>query len=198
MPDSWQIVRNFERAVADFAGSTYGVAVDTCTWAIFLSLKWWKASGEITIPSKTYVGVPQYIIHAGCRPRFTDKLWFGEYYLDPYPIIDSACRFQRSMHIPNTFRCVSFNFRKHVPIGRGGMILHDDPEADVWLRRARYLGQDELMMDTRVPHFIGWHCFMEPARAADGLQRLSLLPNDYPANLSFEYPDCSKFEVFRD
>ena len=51
----------FEKEVAAFAGSKYGVAVDCCSHGLFLSLKYLKATGTVTIPSRTYVSVPMQI-----------------------------------------------------------------------------------------------------------------------------------------
>ena len=70
--DPWDIVEGFENIVAEYAGSKYAVAVDSCTNSMFLCLKYLNASGEITVPKKTYLSVPQLIIHAGCKPVFKD------------------------------------------------------------------------------------------------------------------------------
>src|SRR5690606_7981084 len=126
--DPWQVVRDFEDSVAWYAGSKYAVAVDTCSFALFACCSYLKVE-TVTIPAKTYCSVPQSIVHAGGRVQFDSSVWFGDYELEPYPIIDSACRFRKGMHEADTFRCVSFNWRKHLPIGRGGMILCDDSEA---------------------------------------------------------------------
>ena len=84
--DPWDIVDLFENKVAEYAGSKYAVALDSCTNALFLSLKFLKATGNITIPKKTYLSVPSTIIHADCRPVFEDIEWSGIYSLKPYPI----------------------------------------------------------------------------------------------------------------
>jgi dTDP-4-amino-4,6-dideoxygalactose transaminase len=42
------------------------------------------------------------------------------------------------MYEPGTLHTLSFHRRKHLAIGRGGMILTDDAEAAKWLRLARY------------------------------------------------------------
>ena len=38
--DPWDVVQIFENKVAEYAGSKYAVAVDSCTNAIFLCLKY--------------------------------------------------------------------------------------------------------------------------------------------------------------
>ena len=40
--DPWDIVDGFEKLIADFCGSKYAIALDSCTNALFLSLKYNK------------------------------------------------------------------------------------------------------------------------------------------------------------
>ena len=118
------------------------MAVDTCTNAIFMSLKYLNASGTATIPARTYISVPGAILHAGLQLKMDPALeWTGTYRLHPFPVVDGAVRFTAGMYEPGTLHCLSFHRRKHVPIGRGGMILTDDAKAARWLRLARYNGR---------------------------------------------------------
>ena len=101
----YKIVQMFEEEVADYVGSPYAVSVDSCTNALFLVCKYLKVK-EVTIPSKTYLSVPQSIIHSGGEVVFdTTKEtndWSGIYQLKPYPIYDSAKRFtDRSIRTSN-------------------------------------------------------------------------------------------------
>lgn len=193
--DPYNTVREFEKAIAGYTGSPFAVAVDTCTAALFLCCRYLNV-GEVTIPSRTYCSVPCSILHAGGRVRFSSRAWAGDYRLEPYPIIDSACRFRRRMYEPGTYRCLSFQTRKRLPIGRGGMILTDDAQAVEWFKLARFHGRHErpLMEDT--PAIVGWPFYMEPERAARGLQLLSVLEDDSPADLEFNYPDLSTFALY--
>jgi len=180
------------------------VAVDTCTAALHLSLEYCLLTEsrikDITIPCKTYVSVPCMIKHAGLKVTWSDYEWKGQYFLSPFPIIDSACRFTKDMcsqHIKSCcFTCVSFQYRKHLPIGRGGMILHNNDAADKWLRLARFSGRHEVPLTEDVPEMIGWHYFMEPERAARGLQLLSLMKTQTPDDLEFQYPDLRTFGLY--
>ncbi len=143
----FKVVQLFEEEVADYAGSPYAVSVDNCTNAIFLCLKYLKDkyslsnTTEITIPSKTYLSVPQSIIHAGFIPVFDKRKetnnWSGIYKLEPLPIYDSAKRFTSNMYIPGTFMCLSFHIKKHLKMGKGGMILTDNEKAVEWFKKAR-------------------------------------------------------------
>ena len=80
------VVDIFEKRMAEYAGSKYAVSVDNCTDALFLCLKYLKASGKVTIPSKTWCSVPCTIKHAGCEIEFEDREWSGAYQLKPYPM----------------------------------------------------------------------------------------------------------------
>ena len=85
-------VRNFEKALADYSGSKYAVAVESCTAALLLACAYMKVE-EVVIPKRTYPSVPCSVIHAGGRVRFEDLEWEGVYQLKPYPIYDGAKRF---------------------------------------------------------------------------------------------------------
>ena len=39
LKDPWDVVNLFEKEISEFSGSKYGVSVDCCSHAIFLSLK---------------------------------------------------------------------------------------------------------------------------------------------------------------
>ena len=141
MSNTFDVVWQFEQSIAEYAGSKYAVSVDSCTNALFLCLKYLNYGGEITIPGKTYVSVPCTIINAGCQVKFEDREWSGAYQLKPTPIYDGAVRFRKGMYKPKTYHCLSFHIRKHLPIGKGGMILTDDANAVEWFKMARYEGR---------------------------------------------------------
>ena len=142
MHNPYQIVIDFENSIAEYASAKYAIAVESCTAAIFLSLMYRNLKGEnVKIPAKTYPSVPCSIIHAGGRVIFTDDDWEGTYELAPWDIWDGALRFKKNMY-KGGLHCLSFHIKKHLPIGRGGMILTDDENADKWLRKARFDGRE--------------------------------------------------------
>lgn len=196
--DPWDVVDAFEKMVAEYAGSKYAVSVDNCTDAVFLCLKYLKAKGTITVPSKTYVSVPQAIIHAGCTLNFEDKEWSGTYQLEPYPIIDGATRFTKGMYIPDTYQCLSFHIKKILNIGKGGMILTNDPEAARWFKVARYEGRHiEVPYDQDEIELVGWNMYMPPEQAARGIQIFENLPEqNEDCGGSWKYHDISSFKIF--
>ena len=204
----YKVVQLFEEEVADYTNAPYAVSVDNCTNAIFLSLKYLQQknflekSTEITIPSKTYLSVPQSIIHAGFSPVFDTKEetnnWKGIYYLNPLPIIDSAKRFTSNMYISGTFMCLSFHIKKHLKIGKGGMILTDDPEAVIWFRKARYEGRSEKLYHEDDIDMLGWNMYMTPQQASHGLSLMQNYPIDVPdLGENNGYRDLTEFTVFK-
>ncbi len=169
----FQIVDAFEKEMANYTGSKYAVALDSCTNAIFLTCKYLKVD-TVQIPNKTYLSIPQSILHAGGKVELIDKHWNGIYQLLPYPIFDAALRLTSNMYLKDTFMCLSFHYKKHLPIGKGGMILTDNEEASAWFKRARYEGRGELSYWKDEINMLGWNMYMTPAEAAIGL---SLMQN---------------------
>lgn len=195
---AFRVVEMFEEAMAEFAGSTFGVAVDSCTTAIFLSLLRSDVRGkQVSTPARTYISVPNAIRRAEGIVDFTDDMWTGAYRLRPTGIVDSALRMQAGMftvaqswiHVP-VFYCVSFHMRKHIKIGRGGMILTDDEESVEWFRRMRFDGRNgsvPFLQDVGINEH-GFNAYMLPEQAARGLQLLEAHDLD-AQDLTPVYPD---------
>ncbi len=176
----FDIVRQFESAIAEYTGAPYAVAVSSCTAALFLALKYCiprcKAGNDVWIPKRTYVSVPMCIVNAGGRVRFHNDSWHGSYGLRPLPIHDSARRFTSGMY-QGGFECVSFHAAKILGLTQGGAVLHNDPMADRWFRKARFDGRTEGVAPINdEPTMIGHHCYLSPDVAALGLWKLSYLP----------------------
>jgi dTDP-4-amino-4,6-dideoxygalactose transaminase len=185
----------FEEEIAEYTGAEYAISVDSCTNALFLCCKYMNVK-EVIIPKKTYISVPQSIIHAGAKVTFEELDWKGIYQLKPYPIFDSAKRFTGGMYLPGTLMCLSFHIKKHLKIGKGGMILTDDPEAMTWFKKARYEGRNEINYSQDNIEFLGWNMYMTPLEAALGL----MLMQNMPANnedLIESYPDLTRNTLFK-
>jgi dTDP-4-amino-4,6-dideoxygalactose transaminase len=189
----FKVVQMFEEEIAEYTGSPYAVSIDNCTNALFLVCKYLKVK-EVTIPSKTYLSVPQSIIHAGGEVIFdtTSEVndWKGIYQLKPYPVYDSAKRFTSNMYIPGTFMCLSFHIKKHLKIGKGGMILTDNKEAVDWFRESRYEGRSEKLYHEDDIKNIGWNMYMTPQEASHGLSLMQ--------NIEWSYPDLDENNGYRD
>lgn len=223
-----QATRDFEQAIAEYTGAPYVVAVNSCTMALTLAVAWqlrnnhlpdliWPhcEPGLVEIPRRTYISVPMAIIHAGGWPSFRDESWIGSYQLRPLPVWDSARWFSCGMYGangagaigypapfsfygPGQFVCVSFHASKTLGLEQGGAILHDNPEADAWLRKARFDGRTEGVApkDDKFD-MVGWHCYMNPSTAAQGILRLHSLPKHNQPLPNDDYPDLSKLEIFK-
>lgn len=200
----YKVVSDFETTVAEYVGCKHAVAVDNCTNALFLCSKYHKVD-LVTLPSRTYPSVPCSIIHAGGRVQFEDFEWRdkGFYRLAPYPIYDAAHLFHKDMYkkfafcgSEVAFVCISFSATKPINIGKGGMILTDDDASIGWFKQARYCGRHEKPLMEDSFEMIGWNMYMTPEQAARGLllmnDRGGLKPMPIP-----EYPDLSKFEVYK-
>lgn len=233
MNNPYDVVKQFESALCDYTGAKYAVAVTSCTMALLLAVKWHikddllaQAHGDdfphtrqrIEIPKHTYVGVPMSIVNAGGRPVFRDDTWAAGYQLSHLPVWDYARWFtygmfnnadvlKRQAAVPRMLMkmlCVSFHHSKTLGLSaHGGAILHDNDEADEWLRRARFDGRKEGVApkDDTFP-MLGWHCYMTPTTAAEGLMRLAVLPKHnvplpWGPGTSSDYADLSTLEIFK-
>lgn len=203
MNNPYDIVRQFESEIAAYAGSKYAVAVESGTAAIFLSLMYVKSVhgnvGTVEIPKYTYPSVPCSIIHAGGRVEFVDREWQGVYELGSLNIIDGALRFKRGMY-DQGFHCLSFHVKKHLPIGRGGMILTDSKPAYLWLKKARFDGRDEVPLEEMKEPILGWNMYMEPTHAARGIMLFNTIKDKDLPDMDVNkqgYPDLSKFDIYK-
>lgn len=206
MENAWDAVSFFEKEVATFCNAKYGIAVDSCSNAIFLTFKYLSTvvdiKAQVQVPKYTYISVPMSVIHAGYEIKFVDNDWSGSYRLEPYNVVDSACEFRKDMH-ESEFTCLSFHFKKLIPIGKGGKILTNNAAAASWLRKARYDGRDSYfyndILNTDVD-IMGYHMYMTPEQAIRGVEQFYRAKNNTKTicGQSSEYKvDLSKLKVFQ-
>lgn len=193
----FETVEKFEKRIADFYGAEYAVATDCCTHAIELCLRYIKP-GKITVPANTYISIPFTAMKLGIKFAWENKKWKDYYFLGNTNIIDGAVHFKENGYMPGTFMCLSFQFRKHLNLGRGGMILTDDKQAYHTLLKMRYDGRDltqpwaEQNIDT-----IGYHYYMTPETAQLGLDRLDEAIQKQPVSWDWsDYPYLPGMKVF--
>ena len=206
-----KITEDFERALCDYTGAPYAIALDNMSNALFLSLYYEKNiknsidTDTITIPSRTYPSVPCEIIHAGLKVDFEPvegKTITGAYNLVGSNVWDSALRFTADMYSPNTHMCVSFTGPyKHFKLSKGGAILTDDYDAYLWFKRARYSGRRECSYHDDHFDMIGWNFYMMPELAARGVLLMKQFYNidgtpKHNEDLELPYPDLSKFKIY--
>lgn len=198
----YDIVEALEERIAEYGGSKYAVAVDSCTNAITLCLRYRKMIHPeidyINLPQKTYVGVAYAAKNTGLKIIFEEKNWSGAYDIFPFYIIDSARRFRKNMYLQDSLYCLSAHWGKHLKIGRGGFILTDNEEAARILKIMRFDGRTAGVKPSEDNFkYSGMHCYMLPEEAARGLMLMNYMP-DYNDDLPWDdYPDLSKFEVFK-
>ena len=78
----------------------------------------------------------------------------------------------------DVLQVLSFQIKKKIPIGKGGVILTDDEQAYNWLKLASYDGRDLRTPYTDENHVrqIGWHMYMTPEDAARGIILMDKTP----------------------
>jgi len=106
---TWQVVDQFEKKLADFFGAPYAVVVDCCTHALelcFMIVD--QLDQRVDVPVHTYMSVPMMLEKLGQPWQFVDNKWTDWYQLDPLPIIDAAFMWRRNSYQAGTLTCVSF------------------------------------------------------------------------------------------
>jgi dTDP-4-amino-4,6-dideoxygalactose transaminase len=195
---SFEVIKEFENNIADFFGSPYAIAVDCCTHAIELCLRQQEIK-HYTVPKRTYISVPFLANKLGITFDWRDEDWQDFYYIGGTNIIDAAVLWKKDSYIPSTFMCISFQYRKHLSLGRGGIILTDSEKDAIILKKMSYDGRlpdipwREQNIDT-----IGYHYYMTPETAALGLQKLPEAINTKPKQWSVnDWPDLTNMEIFK-
>jgi len=75
-------LRAFEEAVASHLGVRHAVAVSSCTTGLMLTYKCLGLTGDVVVPSFTFMATVSALVWAGLRPVFAD-VDFGTTNLDP-------------------------------------------------------------------------------------------------------------------
>ena len=195
---SFESVTKFENEIAKFYGAPYAVAVDCCTHAIELCLRYVKPKHPIMIPSRTYISIPFTLEKLGLDWSFHNLPWTKFYSVLDTNIIDAAVFWEEGGYEANTFMCLSFQFQKHLNLGRGGMILTDDKEAALELKKMSYDGRtpDRPWRDQNIST-MGYHYYMTPETAQRGLDALESAKSRQPRQWAWEdWPDLRHMDVF--
>jgi dTDP-4-amino-4,6-dideoxygalactose transaminase len=196
---SFEIINVFETEISKFFGSRYAIAVDSCTHGIELCLRYTKET-KISVPKRTYLSVPFLAEKIGLEREWRDEEW-EDYYTLNYGdrrIIDAAVLWRKDSYITNTFMCISFQYQKHLSLGRGGVILLDN--------HGDYLNLKKMSYDGRLPNIpwrdqnidmVGYHYYMTPETAKLGLEKLEDAINTSPRKwLVNDWPDLTQMDIF--
>jgi dTDP-4-amino-4,6-dideoxygalactose transaminase len=194
---SFNKIKEFEDKIAEFFGAPYAVAVDCCTHGIELSLRY-NNTKKINVPKHTYISIPFLANKLNIELEWRDDEWKDYYYITDN-IIDSAVLWERGSYIDGTFMSVSFQYRKHLNLNRGGVILCDNEEAAKTLKKMSYDGRlpDEPWRNQDIDT-MGYHYYMTPETAELGLSKLPKAITTPPIKWTInDWPDLTKMKIFK-
>ena len=191
-------VDQFEQAIADFYHAPFAVATDSCTHAIELCFRY-KKTISITIPTRTYISIAFLPFKLNIDWEWDNKEWKDYYYFGNTNIIDAAVYWKEGGYVKGSFMCLSFQFKKHLSLGRGGMILCEKEEDWINLKKMSY--------DGRIPNVpwreqnidsIGFHYYMTPETAILGLNKLEKAKITRPKQWVWrDWPNLSRMYIFQ-
>jgi dTDP-4-amino-4,6-dideoxygalactose transaminase len=195
---SFNIVKEFEEKIAKFFGAPYAVAVDCCTHGIELCLRY-KNAKKIDVPKRTYISIPFLAKKLNLKLNWVDDNW-QDYYFLTNDIIDAAVLWRRDSFIKDKFMCISFQFRKHLNLGRGGVILLSNFEDYLALKKMSYDGRNpDMPWREQNIETIGYHYYMTPEIAEKGILKLNEAIKVKPKKWTIsEWPDLTKMKIFNE
>ena len=194
----FHIVEEFERNIAEFYNAPFAIATDSCTHAIELCLRL-KQFKEITVPNRTYISVAFLPIKLQLLSSWNYARWNDYYYIGNTNIIDAAVYWRQGGYISGSYMCLSFQFQKHLSLGRGGMILCDDEISYRVLKKMSYDGRDyNIPWREQNINTIGYHYYMTPETAKIGMEKLEEAKITTPRKWEWkDWPDLSRMDVFK-
>ena len=193
---SFESVAKFEETIAKYFGAKYGIAVDSCTHGIELCLRYKKAK-KITVPKRTYISVPFLANKMNIDLAWKDENWQDYYYITE-DIVDAAVYWKENGYVPGTFMNLSFQYRKHLSLGRGGMILLDNYDDYLTLKKMSYDGRlPDIPWRNQNIDIHGYHYYMTPETAELGLKKFELAKKTPPVKwVVTDWPDLTLMSVF--
>lgn len=195
---SFDIIKEFESKVANYFGAPFGVAVDSCTHGIELCLRLCNAT-LIEVPKHTYLSVPFLAHKLNIDLVWKEEDW-SDYYYVTNNVIDAAVLWKKNSYVKNTYMNLSFQYRKHLSLGRGGMILTDSFHSANLLKKMSYDGRaDNIPWRDQDIDTIGYHYYMTPETAQMGLEKLQKAIDTEPVKWSInDWPDLTKMKIFKE
>jgi len=196
----FDVITEFENKICKFFGAPYAVAVDSCTHGIELCLRYTNEK-KISVPKRTYLSVPFLAEKMGLEREWRDEEW-EDYYTLNYGdkrIIDAAVLWRKNSYIPNTFMCVSFQYQKHLSLGRGGIILLDNKNDYIDLKKMSYDGRlpNTPWRDQDID-VVGFHYYMTPETAKLGIDKLQTAINTIPRKwVVTDWPNLTELKIFK-
>ena len=197
---NFEVVTTFENKISEFFGAPYAVAVDSCTHGLELCLRHTNET-KINVPKRTYLSVPFLAEKIGLKREWRDDDW-EKYYTINYGdkrIIDAAVLWEKNSYIPNTFMCISFQYQKHLSLGRGGIILMDNESDYISLKKMSYDGRlSNIPWRDQDIDTVGFHYYMTPETAQLGLNKLQTAIDTPPRQwVVTDWPDLTEMQIFK-
>lgn len=201
MTPDFSVISEFEKRIAAFFGAPFAVAIDSCTHGVELCLRY-KKIRLISCPKHTYLSIPMLADKLDIHLAWRDEEWRDYYCINPqmtYSIYDAAVLWRRDSYIPHSFMSVSFQYQKHLSLGRGGAILCPNKESYDQLKKMSYDGRlpgipwREQDIDT-----MGYHYYMTPETATLGLEKLQDAIDTKPRQwVCADWPDLTQMKIFK-
>jgi dTDP-4-amino-4,6-dideoxygalactose transaminase len=193
----FEVIEQFEQALAKFTGAPYAVMTDCCTHAIELCFRHDHVQ-QCEFTPFTYLSVPMTMHKLGVDYRYLKEdvqTWRGEYHFYGTRIWDSARRLEHNMYREGALQCLSFGYSKPVDAGRGGAILLDDVEDYDKLRQMRYDGRDLHISPWQAQQVfrVGYHYRPTIEEALRALEVLNNYTSTAPKHV--EYPDLREIKI---
>lgn len=193
---NFESVTEFEKHISSFFGSPFAVAVDSCTHGIELALRYTK-SKKIIVPKRTYLSIPFLANKLQIELEWKDENWVDYYYITDR-IIDAAVLWKPNSYISGTFMGISFQYQKHLSLGRGGILLMDDETDFLEIKKMSYDGRlpNVPWRDQNIDTY-GYHYYMTPETAKLGLDKLENAIKTKPKKWVVEdWPDLTQMKIF--
>jgi len=194
---NFNTVTEFENKIASYFGSKYAIAFDSCTHGIETCLRYTK-SEHLNCPKRTYLSIPFLANKLNLKLKWKEENWIDYYYLTDN-IIDAAVLWKPNSYISNTFMGISFQYQKHLSLGRGGIILTDNLNASKVLKKMSYDGRlpNTPWRDQNID-CVGYHYYMTPETAFLGIEKLDTAINKKPKQwIITDWPDLTQMEIFK-
>ena len=187
---SFDVLFEFESALATYTGAPYAVVTDGCTHALELCLRYDQVE-SVGLTPYTYISIPQLLNQLDIGYYYLnepEQTWIGEYQLVDTRIWDSARRLEPNMYRRKQLQCLSFGNGKPLELGKCGAILTDSVGAYETLSRMRSDGRDLRIAPWQNQKTFGqgYHYCPTLETCALGLEKLPLVEQEPKYH---QYPD---------
>lgn len=192
---SFQILFDFESALAEYTGAPYVVVTDGGTHAIELCMRYDMVS-FCEFSAFTYLSIPQLMNQLVISYHYRPEYWTtaGEYRFHNTRIWDSARRLERNMYRKGQLQCLSFGHGKPLQLGKAGAILLDNEQDYQALSCMRSDGRDLRIAPWQDQEVIyqGFHYCPTLETCAAGIVGIHHITQGITQQ---EYPDLRKVNI---